>query len=161
MILIDREDVDRLDLWPYPFLVRWDPNDPVKWAEGAKIDYPDIPAPGPFLLVVTDEDAWAGQEVDRLTNVAMKRADDIQLRRWRGLADLYAAEMGVSRQGLILRYSSVRRQLRGNPGQWYRWEAVYRWPQGGDLMWSALLHGHHPWIKAREHEGRRQVRYIG
>lgn len=160
MILIDREDVDRLGLWAAPFLVKWNLDDPVEFAEGTKADWADIPAEGPFLCVVTDEDAWAGQ-ADDLYHVAQKRADPINLRQWQGLADLYAAEMGISRQGLVLRFSSMRRQVRRSPGRWVRWDRVYHWPEGGDLMWSALVHGHHPWMKVREHEGQRQVRYAG
>lgn len=159
MILLDREDVERLDLWTLPFLVRWDPNDPEEWARGQALDFPDIPAPGPFLLVVTDEDAWAGQTPGLLSCVAHKRADPINLKKWQGLADLYAAEMGVSRQGLVLRFSSVRRQLRTRP-HWMRWDSVYHWPEGEALMWSALVHGRHPWIEVREHNGERQARFV-
>lgn len=158
MILLDREDVERLDLWNLPFLVRWDPNDPDEWAKGQALDFPDVMAPGPFLLVVHDEDAWAGQAFDSLSCVAQKRADPINMKKWRHLADLYAKEMGVSRQGLVLRFSSVRRQLRQRRG-WVRWNAIYHWPEGGDLVWSALVHGHHPWIEVREHQGQRQARY--
>lgn len=159
MILIDREDVIRLgmDKFGYPFFIEWEIGSP----EAIATDYADIIAEGPFLCVVTDEDVWAGQKPNRLQRVAQKRADTINLRQWRYLADLYAEGMGITRQSLILRFSSVRRQTRRSPGRWYRWEQVYHWPEGGDLMWSALVYGRHPWIEVREHEGRRQVRYTG
>lgn len=159
MILLERKDVERLGLWTYPFLVHWDPNDPEKWAEGNRLDFPDILADGPFLLVVNDEHAWAGQKKDQLNQVAQKRADPPNLRWWRALADMYAESMGISRQGFVLRFSAMKRRMRGLPSHWFEWDKIYDWPEGEDLMWSALVYGHHPWIKVREHEGRRQVRY--
>lgn len=160
MILLEREDVDRLGLWTYPFMVRWDHNDPVQWAEGNALDFPDIPAEGPFLLVVHDEDAWAGQGGwGGLYHVAQKRADSINMRWWRALADLYAEAMGISRQSLVLRFAAMRRHLSSNRDPWFSWEEVYHWPEGGDLAWSALVHGHPHGIAVREHEGQRQIRY--
>ena len=90
MILLDRNDVDRLDLPQYPFYLDWDMDDPVDVMEGEALGYPDIPAPGPFLLVVHDEEALAGQRLEDLCPVASKREDPASLRRWRGLADIYA-----------------------------------------------------------------------
>ncbi len=162
MILLEREDVDRLGLPASFFLVEWDPNDPEQFAEATKVDWADIPAEGPFLLVVNDEYAWVGQRADRLLYlVAQKRADPVNLRWWKGLADLYAESMGISRQSLVLRYSAMRRQMHRHRGEWFPWEEIYHWPEGGDLAWSALVHGHDPSIRTREHEGQRQVRYTG
>jgi hypothetical protein len=159
MILLDREDVDRLGLWQLPFYVEWDMDDPVQFEEGTKADWADIPADGPFLLVVNDEWAWAGQREDGLYQVAQKRADPINLRWWQALADMYAAEMGISRQSLVLRFSSVRRKVRRNPDQWFRWEDLYHWPEGGDLAWSALMHGRWWDITVRERDGKREARF--
>jgi hypothetical protein len=163
MILIDREDVIHLNMarWSYTcFFVHWDPNDPVAFQRGQELDFPDILADGPFLCVVTDEDVWAGQELDHLSPVVQKRADSINLRQWRYLADLYAAEMGISRQSFVLRFAAMSKYLRGDRrGQWNPWDDVYHWPEGGDLAWSSLMYGHHPWMEVREHDGQRQVRY--
>jgi hypothetical protein len=158
MILLDRGDVIRLDLWAYPFLIEWE----VGSSEAVEADYADIIAEGPFVLVVHDEDAWAGQG-DSLYRVAQKRADPINHRQWKDLADLYAASMGITRQSLVLRYSAMTRRLRRRPLGlgWARWDHIYHWPEGDDLAWSALMYGHHPHIEAREHEGQRQVRYAG
>lgn len=145
-----------MDKWTYPFCKTWDPNDPVEWAEGQALDFPDVIAEGPFLVVVNDEYAWAGQRVGHLTQVAQKRADPINLRQWRYLADLYSQSMGISRQSFVLRFSSMRRRLLH--GDWVSWRDAHPWPDGGDHMWSAIVHGNDPWLQAREHEGRRQVR---
>lgn len=159
MILIEREDVDRLGLWTYPFLMFWDPNDPEQWAEGNALDFPDMPAPGPFLLIVHDEAAWAGQRADRLSQVAGKRLDPPNRRWWQALGDMYAEAMGISRQSLVLRFAAMSKYLRRERrGQWHPWDEVYHWPEGGDLAWSALVHGRHPWFEVREHEGLREVR---
>lgn len=159
MILLDQEDALRLDL-PYMgmFRVHWDPDDPVKWDEGQALDFPDLIADGPFLLVVNDEWACAGQDANRLSMVAGRRIDAPNLRNWRYLADLYAGSMGISRQGLLLRFAAMSRYLRRDRrGEWVRWEKVYHWPEGGDLAWSSLVYGRHDWFKVREHEGERQV----
>ena len=161
MILLDREDVIRLDLRTRPFLITWDPNDPVEFAEGTKADWADILAEGPFLLIVHDEAAWAGQETERLYNVAGRQIDPPNFRWWKALADLYAESMGISRQGLLLRFASMRRQTRRRPVGlgWMQWENVYHWPDENDLAWSSLVYGHHPTLEVREHDGQRQVRY--
>ena len=161
MILLDREEVVALDMDEPAFFVTWDPNDPVAWAEGAKVDYADILADGPFLLVVTDEDAWAGQREDHLSHIAQKRADPANRKRWTRLADLYAAEIGVSRQSFTLRFASMARQTRRNRGQWLLWPTVYHWPEGEDLVWSALKHASHPHLEVREDNGERYARYKG
>jgi hypothetical protein len=160
MILIDREDVDRMDLRPSVFLVEWDPDDPVKFAEGQALDFPEIPAPGPFLCVVTDEDAWAGQREGRLLNVAIKRSGIVHRRKWEYLADLYAEAMGISRQSFVLRFSSMRGQMQRHRGEWLPWDEVHHWPEGGDLAWSALVHGHDPSIMIFERSGIRQVKHL-
>lgn len=161
MILLDREDVVALKMEGPPFLVTWDPNDPVAWAEGAKVDYADILADGPFLMVVTDEDAWAGQSEDHLSHIAQKRADTTNRKRWVYLADLYAAEIGVSRQGFTLRFTSMVRQTKRNRGRWFPWSTVYHWLEGGDLVWSALKHASHPHLEVMEDNGARYVRHKG
>jgi len=160
MILLDREDVVRLDLLKSPFYVRWDPDDPVAFAEGQALDFPEIIAEGPFLLVVNDEFAWAGQHPDRLSNVAGRRLDAVNFQHWKALADIYAESMGISRQSLLLRFASLRRQTRRRPAGlgWMKWENAYHWPEGDDLAWSALTDGRHPTLEVREHEGQRQVR---
>jgi hypothetical protein len=154
MILLDREDVERFGLWPRPFLVEWEMGSP----EAIAADYAEVPADGPFLLVVHDEHAWAGQREGHLHPVAGKRYDPPNRRWWTYLADLYAKSMGISRQSLVLRFSAMTRRARRNPGEWLRWDDVYHWSEGGDLAWSALVHGRHPWLKVREYEGERQVR---
>lgn len=157
MILLDRDDVVRIGLSDHTaFQIEWEIGSP----EAVEADYADVLADGPFLLTVNDEHAWAGQHPDGLYRVAEKRLEPIHLRHWKELADLYAGSMGISRQGMVLRFASMRRQLRRRPG-WSRWKSIYHWPEGGDLAWSSLMVGHHPEIEAREHEGQRQVRHTG
>jgi hypothetical protein len=159
VILLDKEDVERLDLWKHPFYRRWDTKDPEQVDEAIALGWPDILADGPFLLVVHDEAAWAGQ-AGRLLKVAGRRIDPPNHKWWSALADMYADDMGVSRQSLLLRYASIRRYLRSDRrGQWCSWEKVYHWPDEGDLVWSALVHGHHPWLEVREDDENREVRY--
>lgn len=160
MILLDRDDVVRIGLADHAaFQVEWEVGSP----EAIEADYADVLAEGPFLLTVNDECAWAGQHADDLYRVAQKRVDPINLQQWKDLADLYASEIGISRQGLVLRFASIRRKLRRRPAGlgWARWETVYHWPDGSDLMWSALLDKYHPEIEARQHVGEREVRYAG
>ena len=160
MILIDRDDVVRVGLADHvAFQVEWEVGSP----EAVEADYSDVLADGPFLLVVNDECAWAGQHADNLYRVAQTRVDPVNLQQWKDLADLYAAEMGVSRQGMVLRFASIRRKLRRRPSGlgWARWRTVYHWPDGDDLAWSALLDRQHPEIEARDHFGEREVRYTG
>jgi hypothetical protein len=158
MILLDQEDVVRLDLWKYPFYRRWDVEDPAQVDEAIALGWPDVLADGPFLLVVHDEDAWAGQEIDSLYNVAGRRTDRPNHKWWMALADLYADGMGISRQSLLLRFASASRYLRGDRlGQWCPWEKAYHWPDKDDLAWSSLVYGRHPWIEVRENDGRQEV----
>jgi hypothetical protein len=67
--------------------------------------------------------------------------------------------MGISRQSLVLRYASMKRFLvvGDRRERFFPWDEVYHWPEGGDLAWSALVHGHHPVLQTREYEGQRQV----
>ena len=156
MILIEREDVDRLiplGLPKMPFYVRWEIGDPI----GEILDYPDVLSPGPFVAIVTDDEAWVGTSANRLCGVAPRRADRINYRIWAGLADLYVAEMGISRQGFIKRFAAMNRFLGRNPGQWIPWEEAYHWPDERNLAWSSVSMDSS--IKTREHEGQRQVRY--
>ena len=158
MILLEREDVDRIGLEPYPFLTFWNPDDPEQWAVGNAQNFPDLPAPGPFLLVVDDEYAWAGQRKDGLHQVAGKRLDSQNRRWWQALAGMYSSAMGISTQSMVLRYTSMGRHLRrAGRGEWHSWNHIYHWPEGRDLAWSALVHGRHPWFEVREHQGQRQI----
>lgn len=158
MILIDRDDVVRVGLADHTaFQVEWE----VGSHEAVEADYADVLAEGPFMLTVNDECAWAGQHGEALYRVAEKRLDPVNLQCWKDLADIYAASMGLSRQGLVLRFAAMRRHLRYERRGWIRWRQVYHWPDGGDLAWSALLDKHHPEIEAREHVGEREVRYAG
>jgi len=153
--------VIRLDLWRLPFYIEWDPDDPEEWQEGQDLDFPEILAHGPFVMVVHDEAVWAGQHPDSLYNVAARRSDPPNFQRWKALADIYADCMGVSRQGLLLRYWAMKRYLAvgDRKGEFHPWGDVYHWPEGGEFVWSALVRGNHPWLKVREHEGQRQVKY--
>lgn len=151
MILIDREDVIRIGLEKHPaFQIVWEIGSP----EAVAADYADVLAPGPFLLAVNDEDAWAGQDGHDLHHIAQKRADIINLRQWRALADMYAESIGISRQAFILRFAAMRRRLRSEP-DWVLWKRVYHWPEGSDLVWSSLQHRHE--IKTRENAGIREA----
>lgn len=160
MILIDRDDVVRIGLSDHiAFQVEWEVGSP----EAVEADYADVLAEGPFLLTVNDEHAWAGQHPDGLYRVAEKRLEPLHFQHWKDLADLYAESMGVSRQGFVLRFAAMRRQLRRRPSGlgWMRWQNLYHWPEGSDLAWSSLMQGYHPEIEVREHMGERQVRYAG
>jgi len=74
MMLIEQEDVVRLgmDKWTYPFMTIWEVGSP----EAVAADYADVLAEGPFLCVVTDEDAWAGQREDRRDPAHAEAGDD-------------------------------------------------------------------------------------
>lgn len=148
MILLERDDVIRLgmDGWDYPFCV--------------DRDDVDVLAEGPFLLVVHNEHAWAGQDVDSMEQVAGRRIDPPNHRRWKYLADLYAAAMGISRHSITLRYVWMSRHLNDKRGQPFLWDDIYHWPEGSDLAWSALVHGHHPWFRVYETEGQRMVEHL-
>lgn len=152
MMLIDREDVERLGLDPFPFYLRREVGSPEAIAHA---DDPDVMADGPFLLIVNDEMAWAGQSEDRLMLVANKKADGAALRRWQGLADLYVAGTGFSRVSLVMRIRSVGRALRA-AGGWCPWDHVYHWPEGSERVWSGLYH--HPIIETRVEAGKKEAR---
>jgi hypothetical protein len=152
MILIDRKDVDRLIPLGLPKSCFY----PDREIEG----HPDEISPGPFIAIVTEDRAWVGTRVGNLYGVAPKRADAINYRIWAGLADLYVAEMGISRQSFVKRFSAMTRFLSRNRESWFPWEQVYHWPEGSDLAWSSALMGSSSsFLKAREHNGQRQVRY--
>lgn len=158
MMLIEQDDVIRIGLQSHTaFQIEWEVGSPAAVAA----DYEDVLAEGPFLLAVNDECAWAGQHAEALYRVAEKRLDPASEKAWRGLVNLYAREMGVSRQGYLLRLKSVRRRLREDKRRdWIRWERAYHWDDGIDLAWSALIDRHHPEIEAREKFGTREVRYM-
>ena len=159
MILIDRDDVIRIGLADHTaFQVHWDRNDPVQFAEGTAADWADILADGPFLLVVNDEIAWAGQG-DGFYHVAEKRHDPINRQRWRDLADLYADAMNIPVQSLVKRFTAMRQLVSSRREEWLLWDDVYHWPEGNDLAWSSVVDDRHYAFKTREHEGQRQVRY--
>lgn len=163
MILLDKEYVDRSSLWRMPFYIEWDPDDPVSSQQAQDLDFPDIVAEGPFLLVVHDDAAWAGQDADRLYCVAERSLDKQNFKNWKPLADLYVKSMGISRQSMLLRYAAMKRYLaqgeyRDTPQPW---EDAYHWPDKDDLAWSALLYGRHPWLEAYEDKhGKRWVSHI-
>lgn len=157
MIILEREDVNRIGLDPYWFLVRWVPGS----KEAMAADYAEMPSPGPFLLKVHDEAAWVshGGDDDHWVKVAMRlRYDCDAQQRWGMLVDLYAAEVGVTRMSFLGRWASVRRRLRLTPNTWEDWGTVHHWPEGSDLMWSAVIY--HPCLEIREHLGRKEVRYV-
>lgn len=136
MILIEKEDVVRLDLDRYPFHHRWG-------EVGSQEAYehrndPDVLADGPFLLLVNNEEAWAGQSAGQLMRVAVRRADEVGLRRWQGLADLYLADTSLSRRSLCQRIRSVERKVRTLEGAWAPWDSLYTWDDASDRVWSGL-----------------------
>jgi len=162
MILLEKEDVVPLldkGMRKMPFYVEWDPDDPVSSRQAQELDFADILADGPFVLIVNDEYAWVGQDADHLHEIAKRRRDIPNLKWWRALADLYAAEMGISRQSLLLRFAAMNRRLHRDSGQWFAWDEIYHWSDGSDLAYSALTFGRHPWLVTREHEGKRQVKF--
>lgn len=154
MILLEREDVNRIGLDPYWFLVQWVPGS----KEAMKWDYAEMPSPGPFLLRVNDEAAWVSQDGELWRKVAERRRDNSKSQRqWGFLVELYAQEIGLSQMSLLGRWASVRRQLKKTPDTWEDWATVYHWPEGSDIVWSGIIH--HPWLETREHLGRKEVRY--
>lgn len=155
VILLERDDVDRIGLTGYWFNRHWEPDDP----EGIACDFADLPDPGPFLLRVNDEQAWVKRSTDPYWFRAGHRARypcDEQ-RQWSALFDLYAEGIGISPATLRNRFMGMRRRLK-RIGRWARWEWVYPWPEGGDLVWSSLVD--HPWLETRELNEKRQVRYV-
>ena len=77
MILIEKEDVLRIGLNPIPFYIKWEIGSP----EAVAADYDDIIADGPFILVMNDDEAWAGQLLYLLHLVARKQNDSVNRRR--------------------------------------------------------------------------------
>lgn len=158
VILLEREDVDRIGLTGYWFNRHWEPDDP----EGIACDYADLPDPGPFLLVVNDEEAWVKRGVDQYWFRAGHRARypcDEQ-RQWSALFDLYAEEIGISPATLRNRFMGMRRRLAQVDGVWRWWNIAYSWVEGRDLVWSSITEAGHPWLATRERNGHREVRYV-
>ncbi len=156
MILLDREDVNRIGLDPYWFLVQWVPGS----KDALDADYAEMPSPGPFLLKVNDEAAWVshGGENDWRKVAERTRVNGNAQLRWGHLVTLYAEAVGIPRMSLLGRWASVRRQLKRTPNVWKDWTTVYRWPEGSDIVWSGIIH--HPWLETRENAGRKEVRYV-
>ena len=155
MILLERDDVDRIGLDPYWFLMQWIPGS----KEALKYDYEERPAPGPFLLKVNDEAAWIshGGDNDWRKVAERTRTNGQGQLRYGMLVELYAEAAGLTRMSFLGRLASVKRQLKRTPDVWEDWTTVYHWPEGSDIVWSGLIH--HPWLETREHLGRKEVRY--
>lgn len=145
MILLDREDVVRLgmDGWTYPFC--------------EDRDGVDVLGEGPFVFVVHNEHAWGGRDTDSMERIAGRRVDPANYRRWIYLADLYAEAMGISRHSMVMRYVWMSKDVISSRPEWFEWEKIYHWPEGGDLAWSALVHGHHPLLEVDVDNGERLV----
>jgi hypothetical protein len=156
MIILEREDVDRIGLNPALFYKSW----VVGSLEALIADYADVPDPGPFLLKVNDEQAWVSKDGEewmqagkRLRHVGVAQA------HWSALASLYMESEGLTIHHLTRRLKSVRGTLRKKPGVWMRWNNVYRWPEARDLIWSGLIY--HPWLETRERFGEKEIRHVG
>lgn len=156
MILLDRYDVDRIGLSGYWFNRHWESDDP----EGIACDFADVPDPGPFLLIVNDEQAWVKRSIDPYWFGAGRRTryPCEEQRQWSELFDLYAESIGITSATLRNRFMGMRRRLRSKAGVWMRWSFAYPWKEGEDLVWSSLMN--HPWLEAREVAGKREVRYV-
>ena len=158
MILLDREDVERIGLNPALFYRRW----VVGERDALVHNYADIPADGPFLLRVDDESAWVSQDGEEWERAAQRtRYRGPEESRWYELADLYAAGAGLTRASFLRRIGSIRKRLAQADGEWVYWDRVYRWPDGGAQIWDGLFR--HPWIeRGRDQEGSymRKVRYV-
>lgn len=155
MMLLDREDVIRLKLWEFPFHRVYEPGTP-EAIEHA--NDPDIIADGPFVFVVNNEFAFAGQTADSLYPAANKRADEIQRLRWVGLADLYLEDLGITRMSMCKRIRSMQDTLKDLDREWVRWDWLYKWDEGSERIFSGLYN--HPWIKTRVNEdGTKEARY--
>jgi hypothetical protein len=156
MILLEREDVNRIGLNPYWFLVQWVPGS----KDAMDADYAEMPSPGPFLLKVHDEAAWIshGGDNDWRKVAERTRTNGNGQLRYGMLVELYAEAAGLTRMSFLGRFASIRRQLRSTPGVWEDWTKVYRWPGGSDEVYSGIIH--HPWLETREHLGQKEVRYV-
>ena len=144
MILLDREDVERIGLNPALFYRKW----VVGERDALVYNYADIPAAGPFLLRVNDEAAWVSQDGEEWECAARRtRYRGPEESAWYELASLYAAGAGLTRASFLRRIGSVREQLGRTPGMWFPWRRVYHWPDGGDQVWDGLFR--HPWIETR------------
>lgn len=155
MILLEREDVDRIGLDPYWFLMHWVAGSP----EALAADYAEVPSPGPFLLKVHDESAWVSHHGDDWRKVAERlRHDGESQRRWGLLVELYAEAAGLTRMSFLGRLASVRRQLKKTPNVWEDWQEAYDWSDGSDLVWSGIIH--HPRLETRVYLGQKEVRYV-
>ena len=156
MILVDREDFEGFGFQESLFYRKWIPGEP----EAVACDYADVPALGPFLISVNDEDAWFSHDGEGWVGIAKNtRHEGPEQRRWSHLAALYTASVGLSPRSLVNRLRSVKVRLRRTPDRWVRWSSVYRWGEGSDLIWSGLMN--HPHLKIRENMGQKEVLYVG
>lgn len=156
VILVDREDFVGLGFQESLFYRKWVPGEP----DAIAYDYADIPADGPFLIRANDDAVWLSHDGQDWIKIATNtRHDGPEQRRWSVLATKYAESEGLSLRNLTFRIKGLRRLLSKKKGQWHRWDVVYRWPDGSDLIWSALaVHTH---LETQEHMGKQEVRYVG
>lgn len=159
MMLIDKADVERIGGPRYPFVQKW------KFQAGEKVpeEYfrerdKEILAEGPFLLIVNEEEAWGGQNMDRMYRLAVRRADRVNRTLWNEYADLYVEDLGYTGRLVCLRFRSIIKSVAGAGGEWVPWREVYRWGEGSDLFWSSLFR--HQALKGRGKGRTREVRLV-
>lgn len=120
--------------------------------------------PGPFLFFVNDQMAWMGRHnefFDRVSWVPLSLATaSVRGTHWYRAADLWMQGEDITRNAMLRRYKSITRKLEATgPLMWTRWEILYHWDEGSDLLWDGLEI--HPFITRREQYGQREVVITG
>lgn len=149
MRLIEREDLRYIGVegWPYHLTLEEDGSE----------------RPGPFLFCVNDTGAWISRydEITRGHHCApMNTATVKPDRYWRKALKVWLRGESINQAQLFRRYKEMRQALREiGPRVWSRWEDVYHWGEGSDLMWDGL--SVHEFITRREVDGVREVVWTG
>ena len=160
MILIEKEDIERIGLTRAPFfrtnLYEFVPGERIPEQYFIDRDEERL-SDGPFLLIMNEEEAWSGQSLADMHRVAVRREEPDGLRKWQELGDLYMEDLGVGRRSVALRFNAIRKAVTRASPRWLPWDEVYYWDRGTDRFWSAASFRHQH-LECRVHQGRQEVR---
>lgn len=128
------------------------------WIYESTLDGDGQELSGPFVYCVNNRGAWLGlhktygpgHSAFRVIPIDSATADlDIH---WRKSAELWLQDAPINRAQMLRRYRTLESKLEAKgPREWSRWEDVYHWAEGSDIMWDGL--SVHPFITIRdEHE---------